>query len=239
MAANSSSKAGSVPTTPYTTNQLYLLSTIGGTPGLSGFTLRATQQGHLYNGLRIGQATNARVHDVKVVAVPGNASFPPGETFVLNDWRTNGSVYDRITIDGGGVSAAGFGTNSSTNVTVNNSTFTGTAYSSGAAIWQTTNVTLNDVRIVNNRSGINFERSGGTIRLNRPVFKGNRLYDMQFGTDLGGGQVTIVDPVLEPGQKLRLNVPTNYQGHVNGQKRSNIHVIVHGVDRTSELIQYL
>jgi hypothetical protein len=179
------------------------------------------------------------VHDVKVQAVPGTTSFPPGETFVLNDWRTVGSVYSRITIDGAGVAAAGFGTNSSRNVTINDSTFTGTAHSSGAAMWQTTNITMNDVRIVNNRSGINFERSGGTIRLVRPVFRNNAHYDMQFGTDLGGGTVTIVDPVLAPGQKLRLNVPGNYHGHVNGQKRSNIHVIVNGVDRTKDLIQYL
>jgi hypothetical protein len=62
---------------------------------------------------------------------------------------------------------------------------------------------------------------------------------MQFGTDLAGGTVTIVDPVLAPGQKLRLNVPLQYHGHTNGQKRSNIHVIVNGVDRTNDLVQYL
>jgi hypothetical protein len=239
MAPHSSTKAGSVPTTSMSSNQLVLLSTLGGTPGLSGFTLRATAQGHLYNGLRIGKTVGARVHDVKIEGVPGNASSPPGETSLFGDWRTDRSVYSRLTLDGSNVAAVGFAANSSTNVTVDDSTFTRTAYSSGAAIWQTTNITMNDVRIVDNRSGINFERSGGTITLNRPVFRNNRFYDMQFGTDLGGGTVTIVDPVLAPGQKLRLNVPANYHGHVNGQKRSNIRVIVHGVDRTNDLLQYL
>jgi hypothetical protein len=239
MVPHTSTKAGHVPTANYTTNQLYLLSTIGGTPGLSGFTLKATDQGHLYNGLRIGQTTNARVSDVKVEGVPGNKSFPPGETFVLNDWRTDGSVYDRITIDGAGVAAAGFGANSSTNITINNSRFTGAAYSSGAAFWQTRNITMNNVMAVDNRSGMNFERDTGTITLNRPTFRNNRLYDMQFGSDQGGANVIINDPVLAPGQKIRMNVPLQYHGVSNGQKRSNIHVYVNGVDRTSQLVQFL
>jgi hypothetical protein len=239
MTPGTSTKAGSVPTTPYSTNQLYLLSTIGGTPGLSGFTLHATDQGHLYNGLRIGRATNARVSDVRIENVPGDASFPPGETFLLNDWRTTGSVYDGVTIDGGGVAAAGFGVNSSTDITINSSTFTGTAHSSGGAFWQSQNITLNDVAVTNNRSGLNFERDSGTITLNRPTFSGNRLYDLQFGSDQGGANVVITDPKLAPGQKIVINAPLQYHGGPNGQQRSDIHVIVGGVDRTSELVQYL
>lgn len=238
MARRSSSKSGAVPTHPYSTNQLYLLSTIGGTPGLSGFTLRATDQGHLFNGLRIGKATGVHVTDVRVEDVPGDAASPPGETFAINDWRTTGSVYRRIVVDSGGVGAAGFGANSSLDLTIEDSTFTGTASSSGAAIWQTRGITMNDVRIVDNRSGINFERSGGRIVLNRPVFRGNRLYDMQFGTDMAGGTVTVNDPVLAPGQKLVLNVPAKYHGHANGQRRSAIHVLVHGVDRTADLVRW-
>lgn len=239
MAPHSSTKAGDVPTAAYSTNQLYLLSTIGGTPGLSGFTVKATDQGHLYNGVRVGHATNARVHDVTIESVPGSNSFPPGETFVLNDWRTTGSVYDRITIDGGGVAAAGFGVNSSSDITIEDSTLTGTAYSSGAAFWQSRNITLNDVRIVDNRSGLNFERDTGSITLNRPTFSGNRLYDIQMGSDQGGADVVINDPVLAAGQKIRMNVPADYRGGGNNQSRSRIHVYVNGVDRTSQLVQFL
>jgi hypothetical protein len=239
MAPHSSTKAGDVPTTPYTTNQLYLVSTIGGTPGLSGFTVKATDQGHLYNGIRVGHATNARIHDVRIESVPGNNSFPPGETFVLNDWRTTGSVYDGITIDGGGVAAAGFGGNSSSDITIDNSTLTGMAYSSGAAFWQSRNITLNDVRIVDNRSGLNFERDTGSITLNRPTFSGNRLYDIQMGSDQGGADVVIQDPVLAAGQRIRMNVPADYHGGPNDQSRSRIHVYVNGVDRTNQLVQFL
>jgi hypothetical protein len=239
MAPRSSTKASDVPTAAYSTNQLYLLSTIGGTPGLSGFTVKATDQGHLYNGVRIGHATNARIHDVRIESVPGNNSFPPGETFVLNDWRTTGSVYDDITIDGGGVAAAGFGVNSSSDITINRSTFTGTAHSSGGAFWQSKDITLNDVSIVDNRSGLNFERDTGTIVLNRPTFSGNRLYDLQFGSDRGGAHVVITDPRLTPGQKIRINAPLTYRGGTNDQRHGDIHVIVGGVDRTSELVQFL
>lgn len=239
MTPHSSTKASTVPTTPFSTNQLFLLSTIGGTPGLSGFTLKATDQGHLYNGLRVGQATNARITDVKVVGVPGTTSSPPGETALLSDWRSTGSVYDGITIDGSGVAAAGFETNSSSDVTINNSTFTGTAYSSGGAFWETKNLTMNNVRIVNNRSGLNFERDTGTITLNKPTFSGNRFYDMQMGSDQGGANVIINDPVLAAGQKIRMNVPGSYNGGANNQLRSNIHVYVNGVDRTSQLVQFL
>ena len=239
MAPHSSTKAARIPTEPYTTNQLYLLSTIGGAPQLSGFTLLGTPQGHLYNGLRVARTVGARVHDVWIEHIPGGRSFPPGETFALNDYRTDHSVYTHLTIDGSGVSAAGFATNSSWNVTVNDSTFTRTAYSAGATIWQTRNVTMNRVRVVGNRSGINFERSGGTIRMNRPTFRHNGSFDLQFGTDLAGGTVTITDPVLAAGQRLRLHVPARYHGRPNGQLRSRIHVLVHGVDRTRQLVQYL
>lgn len=239
MAPRSSTKAGDVPTAAYSTNQLYLLSTIGGTPGLSGITVRATDQGHLYNGVRIGHATDARIRDLRIESIPGSNSFPPGETFVLNDWRTTGSVYDDITIDGGGVAAAGFGVNSSSDITINRSTFTGTAHSSGGAFWQSKDITLNDVSIVDNRSGLNFERDTGTIALNRPTFSGNRLYDLQFGSDWGGAHVVITDPKLAPGQRIRINAPLTYRGGTNDQKHSDIHVIVGGVDRTSELVQFL
>jgi len=239
MAAYSSTKAGVVPKADYSTNPLYLAFTSGGTPGLSGFTLKGTAQGHLYNGLFVGAATNARVSNVKISGVAGNKNYPPGETFALNDWSTSGSVYSNIRIDGGGTSAVDFGSNSSSNITVNSSTFTGTAYSSGMAMWQTTGITLNDITLKDNRSGINFERSGGTITINRPVLSNNRIYDFQFGTDRTGGTVKINNPVLAAGQKIRINCPLQYHGGTNGQKRSNIHVYVNGVDKTSTLVTYL
>ena len=55
----------------------------------------------------------------------------------------------------------------------------------------------------------------------------------------GGANVVINDPVLPAGQKIRINAPLQYHGVTNDQKRSNIHVYVNGVDRTSELVQFL
>lgn len=49
----------------------------------------------------------------------------------------------------------------------------------------------------------------------------------------------ITDPVLAPGRRLRLQVPAEYHGHIDGQRRSDIHVLVHGIDRTTELVQSL
>ena len=178
------------------------------------------------------------MHDVRIVNIPGADSHPPGETFALNDWRTTGSVYTRIRIEGGGVEAAGFATKSTRGVAVVDSTFSGSAESSGAVFWQTDGITLTDLRVIGNRSGLNFERVTGDVLLTRPVFRGNANYDLQFGSDRGGASVTIADPVLKPEQKIVMNVPLRYHGGENGQKRSNVHVLVKGVDRTDELVRF-
>lgn len=239
MVPYSSTKAGVIPTTPYASNPLYVVHSSGGTPGISGFTLTGTAQGHMYGGLMVAKATNARVSDVRIATIPGNANYPPGETFAVNDYATSGSVYTRIAIDGGGVSATDFAINSSSNLTINSSSFVGTKYSHGLTSWQAKNITLNDVTLKNNQSGGNFERTTGTITINRPVLSNNGRYDFQFMTDQTGATVKITDPVLASGQKIRIQVPATYKGVPNGQKRSNIHVYVNGVDNTSTLVQYL
>lgn len=239
MAPYSSTKRSVIPTKSYSTNPLYLVYTSGGTPGIENLSIRGSVQGHMYGGLFVGQATNAHVTNVTISNIPGSANYPPGETFSLNDSRTVGSVYSHLVIDGGGTSAVDFASNSSSDLTVSSSTFIGTKYSHGMALWQTRNVTLNDITLKNNQSGANFERTSGAVTINRPVLANNGRYDFQLMTDQAGATVRIVDPVLATGQRIRLHVPTTYNGRANGQKRSSIHVYVHGVDRTSSLVEYL
>ena len=238
MTPHTSTHEDDVPTAPFTTNPLNLLTSTGGSPQLGGFTLQATPQGHLYNGLRIGQATGARASDITVTGVPGNANYPPGETFAINDWRTLGSVWTHITVDGAGIGAAGFGANSSRDLTIRNSAFTGLRYSVGLALWQTNGITLDHISVLGNRAGINFERASGPIVIRDSTFANNDKYDLQFMTDRPGGQVTIVDPVLAPEQRLRVHLPARYQGRANGQDRDAIRVLIDGVDRTAAVIDW-
>lgn len=241
MTAHSSSKSGVVPTADWTTNQLYLMSVTGASPDLAGFTLRGTAQGHLYNGLRVGQATNARVDDVTVAAIPGNNDIPPGETFGINDWRTNGSVYTNIEVDGSGrVGGSGFATNSSTNVTVRHGNFHDMR-ANGTAFWQTSGVTLDDVTVKNNVTGLNFERTTGTITVNDPTFAGNNQ-DVYLASDQGGGTLVIKDPTFGntySGHKINIQVPKTYRGVANDFNRSSVKVIIGGVDRTADVVHWV
>ncbi|HEY9713550.1 MAG TPA: hypothetical protein V6C72_08765, partial [Chroococcales cyanobacterium] len=86
MNRDTSTHAREIPTTDgTTTNPFYLLKVEGGSPTLSNFTLAGTDQGHLYNGLRMDHTSNALVKDVKVTHIPGNSRVNPGETFAIND----------------------------------------------------------------------------------------------------------------------------------------------------------
>jgi hypothetical protein len=48
----------------------------------------------------------------------------------------------------------------------------------------------------------------------------------------------IVDPVLDGG-KLTIVMTPKYMGHKNVQKKSDVHVIVNGVDRTDDLVKWV
>jgi hypothetical protein len=245
MTPGTSTKAALVPPDdPANTNPMDLLMVTGtagsmAAPTLSGFTLRGTSQGHIYNGLRMSYTRGARVTDVRVVAVPGNYHINPGETFGINDWQGHGNTYTGVEVDGAGVGASGLGVNSSDNVTVNGAHLHDNPYSAGLAAWQTTGVTLVDVRSVNNRTGLNFERVGGTVVITRPTLVGNREQDLFIGSDHGSAVYTITDPVLAPGAKVRIRLPKMEMGKPNLQSRNDIRVIVGGVDVTAGIVQWL
>jgi hypothetical protein len=179
------------------------------------------------------------VSDVRVVAVPGNYHINPGETFGINDWQGHGNTYSNIEIDGAGVGASALGINSSDNVTVNGAYLHDNPFSAGVAAWKTTNVTLVGVRTSGNRTGLNFERVAGTVRIDRPTITGNTAQDLYIGSDYGSATYTITDPVLSPGAKLRILLPKNEMGSPNLQRKEDIHVLVGGADVTSSLVQWL
>jgi hypothetical protein len=239
MAPHTSTDAKNIPTAPMTTNQYSLMRVTGDGVNLHDFTLQATDQGHLYNGLRVHISKNPRITNMKVTGVPGASSSPPGETFGIDDYRTQNSVYKHIEVDGAGVGASGFGANNSTNVTIEHGLFHNNPHGIGATFWQTKDVTLIDCTTKDNHNGFNFERVSGTVNLIRPVFGAiSGTHDISIGTDQSNAVYNIVDPVLPPGQKLRILVGKNYLGKPSPQTRANVHVIVNGVDRTNELVHW-
>jgi hypothetical protein len=213
---------------------------VTGSPVLSGFTLQGTDQGHLYNGLRMHRTVDARVTGVRVALIPGDDDVPPGETFGINDYRTTGSVYRRIDVDGSGVGASGFATNSSRDVTVADSSFHDQHAAHGATFWQTDTVTLTDVRAEDDAgAGLNFERDSGLVTITRPLLDGNRVADLRIASDRGSARFRIVDPVLRPGQRLTIDLPAVYNGAPNRQRREDVEVLVGGADRTAQLVQWV
>lgn len=237
MNPGSSTKAGAVPTASGTTNPFYLLKAGGGSPVFRDFTLQGTNQGHPYNGLNIARTTNAQITDVRVNGVPGTDRVNPGETFGINDYRTVGSVYRGVEVDGQGVGASALAFNSSTDPTVQDSYFHGNPFSAGLALWQTHDATLTDVVSTHNRTGINLERTSGTINVIRPTLSGNTAQDFYIGSDQSSVRVNIIDPKITG--KIRIRIPYPYWAGAEQQQRSDIHVIVNGVDRTSEMVQWL
>lgn len=237
MTPRTSTHAGDIPTQTPDTNQ-YSLLRVEGSPNLHDFTLKGTDQGHLYNGLRVNEATNARITNVKVTGIPGDDYVPPGETFGINDYRGTNNVYQNIEVDGQGVGASGFGADDGHNITIQNGYFHDNAHSCGATFWQTQDVTLTDCKAANNHAGFNFERVSGTVNIVRPQITTCKDADISIASDQGSATYTITDPVLAPGQTLRIMVPVDYNGVPNTQKKSDIHVIAHGVDVTDQVVTW-
>jgi len=242
MVPRTSTKSGMIPTAAMSTNPLSLVTGTG-SPVLSGFTVAATDQGHLYNGLRLNDTTNARISDVKVVGIPGNSVSPPGETFVINDYSSDGNIYTNIEIDGRDVAAAGMGINSTTNLTINGLTVRNCKYSGAITFWKSSDVVVNDLDVANNHKSINMEQNTGSFTFNRPRFGSTTDTDMDLSTfsTLGSTKITINDPRLEPGQQIRIRA---YQGaHAYGgpnqQNINDIKVYVDGVDKTAELVRWI
>lgn len=236
MYSYTSTKGYLVPTSPGTSNPLYLMNATGAAK-LSNFWLQGTAQGHLYNGLKISRGVGAAVTNVKITAVPGAGYNPPQETATINDQNGSGDKFSYISEDGTNIAALGLAANSASNVSISNSSFVNNRYSAGVALWQTYNATLTNVVSKSNRTGLNFERCSGTITIKHPTIQYESNQDLYIGSDQTSAKITITDPVYS--SHLRIRVPATYRGVANRQRKSDIHVLVNGVDRTSSIVTWL
>lgn len=237
VAPRSSTSAADIPTTYPATNQLDVLRVTGGASLLRGFTVQGTDQGHPYNGLRVDRVQDLRASDLRVIGIPGDDKQPPGETFGIDDFRTTGSQWSHVVVDGRGVGASGFGVNSSTDIRICDTVSTNNAHAMGFAFWQTSGITLVDCRATDNGfSGFNFERVSGTTTLVRPVATGDR-YGMRIATDGASGRYTIIDPQLTDG-RWAVTLPKQWNGTANRQLRSDITLIVGGKQR-DDLLRFV
>lgn len=184
MTPNTSTKASSVPTAAGTTNPLFLMRSGSDGTIFKKFQLKGTQQGHLYNGLRLsGTSANPITGTVDGVYCngcnPGNASVNPGETFAFSTNHTDGvqilnSFFDGRDV-GAGYCSTLIGHNSSTNTYLQDTTVQYAWYGAGITHWQTTNI--HSVRLVSQYNGwggtgghaINHENTGGTILHESPT----------------------------------------------------------------------
>lgn len=189
MNANTSTRSAEVPTTTGTTNQLYLMTFDQDNLYLGCFTVQGTNQGHLYNGIRLIGVANGTLKNLKLINPgPGNNFFPPGETFGINDFQGNNNKHQNIEIDGrpdgatgAGTGATAFGANSSVGGTYRDCLGHHNPYSAAFALWQGSGtVNLFDCGGHHNRTHLNLERMGGEIGGQRPACTIN-VYDFEFG----------------------------------------------------------
>ena len=234
VAPGTSTHAADIPTTFPSTNQLSVLrvGTLEPTSGtvLRGFSVQGTEQGHLYNGLRVERVRNLRASDIAVTAIPGGAASPPGETFGINDFRTTGSQWSKVVVDGAGVGASGFGVNNATDIRICDTVSKNNRYGMGFAFWQSSGIRCIDCTATDNgRAGFNFERVTGSNELIRPVATGN-IYGIRISNDQATGRFRIIDPQLTDGH-LTVTLPYRYNGSTNQQKASDITLVVRGKER--------
>jgi hypothetical protein len=241
MTDRSSTMAGRVPSDDTDeANPLDLVLVAGAAPTLRGFTLQGSPQGHLYNGVRISRTRGARITEVRVAAIPGDYHISPGQTFGISDWQGDGNVYTDVEVDGAGVGASGIGITDSADVTVRRAQVHDNPFGAGIAVRQTTGVTLIDVRTARNRTGLSLERVGGDVVITRPVFHDIAAHDLFVSSDLAAtARITIADPVLAIGARLRVKLPAKQLGTPNTQRRGDLTVTRNGVDVTGSVVQWV
>lgn len=197
MNANTSDKGYDVPAQgTYKSNQLqYIIMFRQANAIVDGVHVKGTTQGHFYNGLRFDGNANATLTNSKISAIPGNAGSPPGETFGVNFQNTSGTLLvENVTGDGGGVSAAMFGSNGVTaKCTIRNLYTFNHPYSAGWASWQQRGqMDFYNFQCFGARA-FNAERLVGTVNFYDPVWGDPKSQDINPTYESGwtGGLVNI------------------------------------------------
>lgn len=257
---NSSTFASSVPAqSTGATNQLYIMRMNNGKQPqiLSDFWLQGTDQGHLYNGLMVGESKpGTTVSKLLITGVPGDAGFPPGETFGLNWWRGSDSITRDIEVDGHRVTgntyaarvtgavvgASPIGYNNHDGAKLYNA-YTHDSNVGMPTFWQSNNAQTWNLQSIRNATGINHERSFNIVH-NSPVIYGSvKRTHIQFMSDQGNGNLTIIgaktDTWINPsvsgpigvGNKMLILTPIDYAG-TNGNSIKNAPKVFQADGRT-------
>jgi len=256
MTPNSSTQAARVPVSnPPTSNgqvnplRLVRVGWEGETTPreVGGFTLMATNQGHLYGGLELYRVpAGTWMHDVLIKGIPGDLSREPGETFLLSLYRNVGTSVnpikvERVELDGRNASnvpvgASGVGVNFGQYVTFDTTNSHHMGYAHGFALYESSDLTFINCKATDTvLNGFNFENVDGTVVLDRVTCERNSGYHIGIFTDNGGAVYNIIDPVYD-GPKLRIRC-TGYVGGPRTQNTADIHLYVGGVERP-DLIQW-
>jgi hypothetical protein len=237
IAPHSSTKKKAVPTKKGTTNPLYLMKFLGGkNRRIEKFSLEGTPQGHLYNGLRVDRSTSPLLSELRIAGIPGNSDINPGETFLLNVYRCSGVAVRDTELDGSGIGASGLGLNTCHGgLRVNFVTAHDLKYCKGFALWkQTGGGHFDNVESLKNAFGFGFERCDGTYTLDHVKFRGSTRADIHLANDggqYGRAKIRIIDPDLEPGQRVKVLLSKTELGNPNRQTADDVTLIVKGKER--------
>jgi outer membrane biosynthesis protein TonB len=242
---NTSTYGYSVPTQGTgQTNQLYILRmNNGATVGtkaqvLSDLWIQGTEQGHLYNGVMVGKASDGTtVKNVLITGVPGDAGSPPGETFGLNLWQTNRSIVRDIEIDGyrwagdsfasrvkgAKVGSSPIGYNNADDAKLYNA-YTHDSKTGMPTFWQSNRAETWNLQSINNNAGINHEESWDIVH-HEPVITGSANHQhISFMSQRQDGKLTVIGATVDEwlgtgvggpigkGKKMLVLTPTNYAG---------------------------
>ena len=241
MKANTSTYAKNVPAqSTGQTNQLYVMRMNNGSVPqvLSDFWLQGTPQGHLYNGIMVGESKpGTTVKNLLITGVPGDAGFPPGETFGLNWWRGGDSITRDVEIDGHAVTgntfaarqvgavvgASPIGYNSHDGAKLYN-VYTHDSNVGMPTFWQSNNAETWNLQSIRNVTGINHERSVNIIHHEPVIYGSKKRTHIQFMSDTNNGNLTIIGAQTDTwinsstsgpvGKNVNMLIltPTNYAG---------------------------
>lgn len=175
MVAKSSKWASDVPIQGSgASNQLQAVFTQSTGFTIDGVKFVFTDQGHLYNGVRLEQIASPKVTNTTILAAAGNAGSPPGETFGgINFQRASGTAtVTNVTVDGQNWAAAALGSNSaSAHFIVTNVWTYNHPYSAFWASWQQTGqMDFYNCGMSNGARAFNAERLAATVNFYDPLF---------------------------------------------------------------------